>query len=369
MVDDRVDEAVDGALRALYADVPAMDDEAFAAGRTRVLAAIEAAPPPDVVVDRLTPTPARTSRRSRAAPLLTAAAAVVVVAVGAVVLLPGDAAPTGPTVASQPPPHGVPVPPAPPGPLPPMPAAPHNAAGDLAAKVRDPAVPADQYRYWKESRTQAASASDPGWQDAIEVWIPADRGHPWLFRTPTGDLRNITAGAFEQQLGACRRDGRGVTCPDGGPWAATRENVAGMSRDPAVLYEKLRATVNAGPPAGTSVAITPTQDAVNKLLALISDAVTVPADLRAALLRTLGYLPGVTIGEARTTDARAATMVSWDLDNGNYRNELLLDPATMRTLEWRNTALRAFNGYRPGQTFTSIVQTEALVPAMGKTPR
>jgi DNA-directed RNA polymerase specialized sigma24 family protein len=62
------------------------------------------------------------------------------------------------------------------------------------------------------------------------------------------------------------------------------------------------------------------------------------------------YLPGVTVTpDARTTDGRA-------------RNEVLLDPATARLLEWRSVAIKA------NQNLTSDLRTEAVVAELGQRP-
>lgn len=370
-------DEIDEILATLGADVPAMDDHAFAAGRALLTAAITRARPepaatvhPEPRVLELAPA---TRRRSpplrRFAPLIGVAAAVTAVATGIAALLPnaGPASTTTPAAAPRPPastPEPIPT-----GPLPAMPAAPLNSAGELAALVHDPVLARGEVRYWSQTYTVAASASTQARSQKIEVWQPFDRSYPWLTRVGDGQLEDLTPGAYRVQHGACQRDATGYLCPDLGPWAPTENNVAALPRDPAKLYAALRAGVNAGPPAGASIAVTPAQAAVNNLLGLINDAIVVPADLRAALLRTLGYLPGVTIDrDAHATDGRAVITIGWLLDGGNYRNELLLDPGTGRAVEWRNVAVRAFDGHQAGTTFVSYRQDEAVVHALGEEP-
>jgi len=106
------------------------------------------------------------------------------------------------------------------------------------------------------------------------------------------------------------------------------------------------------------------------VISLLSDSTgAVPSDVRAALLRTLGYLPGVIVDpDAKTSDGRPAVSLSHKVDDGTYRNELLLDPATARVVDWRNVAIKAFNGWKPNQVFTSALQTEAVVSTLGRRP-
>jgi hypothetical protein len=363
------DDHIDRLLADFLDDVPAMTPHAHAAGRARLLATVGVAPAPATPVEEVAvihALPTQPLRRSpplrRAAPWLAAVTGVAAVAIGVVAVAPGTGAPSGSApqqvASSQPSTAPAPVT----GPLPALPAAPLNGAADLAAKSSDLKIPAGQVLHWQESRTDKAS----GRTESLDVWVQHDPRSPWVARTSNGDLESISAAGFEEKRPACTRDATGMTCPDPGPWAATPNNVATMSRDPKVLYDKLRAIVNAGPPAGATIAVTPAQDATNKLLTLIDDQLTVPADLRAALLRTLGYLPGITItANVTSTDGRPAVAIGWEVDNGNYRNELLLEPDTARPIEWRNVAIKAFNGHPAGQPFSSAIQTQSIVHELG----
>jgi hypothetical protein len=65
---------------------------------------------------------------------------------------------------------------------------------------------------------------------------------------------------------------------------------------------------------------------------------------------------------------RSVVSISHVLDDGTYRNEILFDPATGRFVDWRNIAIKAFNGFEPGQVFTAGPRTEAIVSALGERP-
>ncbi len=387
---DPVDEAVDAALRTLRADVAPMTPHAFVAGRARLTAAIGTAIPAEPVTAPAEPVvlalPAA-ARRSppprRAAPWLTAAAAVTAVAATTVALLPGSSSPVpgaanpiqaaGSGAPRQTQPKTPPSPtadPLPNGPLPAMPAQPLNPAGDLAAVSSDLTLKPGEVLYLASTRTDAPVAGSPGGSLTIQLWVPADRTHSyWLVkRSSTGEIKGAPAGgSAEEKAPGGKFHGNTYTGPDESPWAPTPDNVAALSQDPAALYAKLRADVN-GPqakPGGD-----PTELAVSTLFTLIGDQyATVPADLRAALLRTLGYLPGVTVTpNTHATDGRPAVTLSWHFGTQLMRTELLLDPATARPLELRTVATMTAKGFQAGQTSNSQVRTEAIVHALGQLP-
>lgn len=373
---DRWDDEFDRALGALRADVPAMDPRAFAAGRTRLQVAIGAPPTaaparePDAATTlALSPDLRRRSPPlRRAAPWLAVAAAVAVVAVGAVTFLPGDAAPPGgPGATASPKPS--PTSPAdstvagrPGVALPAMPAEPLNTAGELAGEVRDFALKPGEVRYVRSASTQAADDSGPGGTDIEELWIPYDREGEWMIRrTASGEIQGRSDKDFVEQRAA------GGRFKDGAVGSADPATIDGLSRDPAALYEWLRDKANA---EGGNSTLTAAQDAIGNVISMLADSADMaPADLRAALLRTLGYLPGITVTPGTTaSDGRTAVAIGYELDDGTYRNELLLDPATARVVEWRNVAVKPFNGYKRNQVFTSTPQTEAVVTELGERP-
>jgi hypothetical protein len=384
------DAAVDAALRALRADVAPMAPHAFVAGRARLTAVIGTAAPAEpvtapaepVVVAALPAASRRSPPLRRAAPWLTAAAAVAAVAT-TVALLPGSSnsapgganpvqaagsgAPRNAQPTSPPSPTAIPVPT---GPLPAMPARPLNSAGDLAAVAADITLKPGEVLYVKSTQTDLPSAGSTGGSLTLQLWVPADRTHSyWLAkRSSTGDIKGAPAGGYsEQQAIGGKFEGNTYTGPPESPWSATPDNLAAMPRDPAALYAKLRADMN-GPQV---LPQDPTTNAVNTVFMLLSDEyAAVPAGLRAALLRTLGYLPGVTVTQGvHTTDGRPAVALSWQQAIAlPWRFDLLLDPANARAIEYRVVATAGNRTFRAGQTMSSTIGTQSVVHALGQLP-
>jgi len=369
---DRWDDEIDQALGELRADVPAMDQRAFAAGRARLVVAIGApsmAAPvrePDETATITLPPDLR--RRSpplrRATPWLAVAAAVAVVAVGAVAFLPGDTAPPGGPVGTAAPSASSSAEPSVDGrpgeALPPMPDQPLNTAGELADDVRDVELRPGQVRYVRSARTQAVGDAGPGGTATEDLWIPYDRESDWLVRNAaSGEIQARNEEDFVEQRA------KGGQFERGALWSQDPQTVAGLPRDPAGLYEWLRSETT-----GTSETVTAAQEAIGTVISMLADVTgTVPVDLQAALLRTLGYLPGLTVTpDARATDGRPAVAVGHAVDDGLYRNEILFDPATAHVIEWRNVANKPFEGFERDQAFTTDLRTEAVVSRLGQRP-
>jgi hypothetical protein len=367
------DDEIDQLLGALRSDVPDMDPRAFAAGRARLLVAIgarpvaEAAPEPDGAVTLALPPDRR--RRSpplrRAAPWLAGAAAVAVVAAGAVAFLPDEAPPGGSEATTSPQPSpsaSVTEPPGPGDPLPPMPAEPLNTAGDLAEHVQTIEPRPGQVHYVRMARTQAGGDGGPGGTEVEELWIPHDlvEGEWLVRRSADGEIQGRSDKDFVEDRA------KGGRFESGWVFQEDPANGPSLPRDPEGWYERLQAEAAEYTGDGQTAA----QQAIDTVISLLSDSTgAVPSDVRAALLRTLGYLPGVVVDpDAKASDGRPAVSLGYELDNGTYRNELLLDPATARVVDWRNVAIKAFNGWEPDQVFTSAPQTEAIVSELGQRP-
>jgi hypothetical protein len=220
--------------------------------------------------------------------------------------------------------------------------------------------------YIKNATTSPPSDLCPDGALTYEYWVPRDRNAPWLLkRTATGDVKG---GRDEQRVNGGKFEGNTYEVPDDSAWSPSPNNVAALSRDPAVLYEKLRAEVNATPPAGAPKRpdLTPAARAADIVFTLLADpSTTVPADLRAAVLRTLGLLPGITV---RFADGRPAVIVSWQLRGGQSRTELVPDPATARPIMYQDVATAPVHGVPPGQAIWSSVSNHAVVHALGQRP-
>lgn len=383
---DILEPEIAEALRGLRGDVPEMEERAFLAGRARLLAVTGATCVPDAEPRAWEPVVvpmARSDRRRsppwrKAAPWVAVAASVAVL-VGVVAVLPGDAG-QSPAPAAGPPsrPRPTPSETAPPthqpsrlpggeladrgDPLPPMPPRPLNPAGELADSVSDPTLRPGEYLYVRSNRWQAADKYGPSGTAVEELWVPYDPESMWLQRRSASG--SIQGGANDERTARA-----GEFDPMESPWAPTLDNIASMPRDPAKLYQRLREYVNAELPPGTVTSVTHTAQAVYTLIDLLYWSERVPADLRAALFRTLSYLPDVVITEdVRLRDGRTATALGYLMDDGRYRHEVLIDPATGRAIGNRNVAVKRFESYRPGQVFTRDLRAEAVVGKLGVRP-
>ena len=412
------DQELDDLLGALRADTPAMTDDAFATGRAR-LSSLDAT---TAVTDTTTGTAAMTTqgaatttqaasttatragpteaptvaplpeRRDRTvrryAPWLVAAAVLGAVGV-AVAVLPGGSqvGPAAPSTNQDPAPSTTSVP-APPGSLdqlmpppqqqqpqslelPEMPAQPVNAAGDLAANVVDVPVGPGQHLYIRTVRKQAANSSGPGGELVEEVWAPQDLDLEWLqIRSATGSVQGApdpdANGGVEEQTAL----GGAFNGPTEYPWLPSSGMLAQFPADPAGLYARL---------AGDSDRLEhgvsdPTVNAAAKLINLLAhpNAAVIPADVRATIYRTLGYLPGLVITNGvQTHDGRTATALGHDGGNetdGIYRIEVLVDPATGQVIGSRYLAMVGYGGFPDGTAYGQSAATVAVVANQGDRP-
>lgn len=333
----------DDLLRDFRADVPEMTDSSFAAGRARLTAAIGPGKPALSTVPRDQPVviPLPTEHRGppqrRAAPWLVAAAAVVVVGVGAVMVMRAPDSVVGvggqPTTTAPATPTSVALEPSP-----------VNSAGDLAAAASDMEVPAGQYRYVKMVITQARSATGTGGSMVDEHWAPGTPGPDWMHRM---------ASQGEIQGG---NDENGPTEKRGTPQEIDvyeLDSLAALPSDPAVLYRDTKSAKG--------------DRAADHLIGLLrSSWATAPQ--RGVLLRALGYFPEIgVLPNQRTADGRAATAVTWQVDQEN-RHDLFIDPANSRAIGYRVVATQAFNGFTKDQEFIVAVFTDAVVPGIGDRP-
>ncbi len=396
------DQELDDLLGALRADTPAMTDDAFAAGRARLTAAgtraaetqnvpttRDAERGPTRVVEPYQPAapPGRRDRSVRRyAPWLVAAAVLGAVGV-AVAVLPGDpsrVSPAGPSSsdAAQAPVPGTTAPsatgdkPVPGGQsqptvLPEMPAQPVNSAGDLAANVSDFPVGPGQFFYVRTVRKQAASAHGSDGELLQELWVPYDQQGDWFQRRSavTGQVQggpdpDANGGVEELTAAGGELDG-----PTEYPWVATPAAIADLPTDPAELYALLDADGERGGHGVTE----PTAVAAAKLVNLLAhpSGAILPADVRAAAYRTLGYLPGLIVTEGVLThDGRSAVALGVDAtaEGGGYRGEVLVDPATGQIVGSRYIAFGGYGGYPDGTAYGQSAVTLAVATASGVRP-
>jgi hypothetical protein len=352
-VRDRSDD-VDEAVRAYFADVPPMNEQVFQTGREQVRTMVEAEPVATVtVLDRVTSAPTR-PRRIRAAPLVAAAAVIAVAVAGTIALLPGHSAPTETPAATETGPND---------PLPPMPAQPLNSIGDLADKVTDPQVNPGEF-------VVQQTRDGDGFGSA--TWTSHDGTRQW-YTSSTAPPYEVGDGGMPLTE-TCVPGDNGQIC---GTWLwlfPKTSVLATMPRDPAAIYAGLRGKTML---PGEDPALTgmngnfKAREAAEQLLLLLrTPPVILPADLRAALLRTLGYLPGLTVTkDARTSDNRPAIAIRGETDGGHTEGVTLLDPATTRVLEASTIVLKPGKDMsKPGDTVRTLRFKTGVVRVLGELP-
>ena len=257
-----------------------------------------------------------------------------------------------------------------------------NEAAAAALGAVDEPVAAGQYRYIETHAWNTVFSGYNVFQDETisEVWVPAipdDPAQDWMLdRRPTGN-RVWIEGNEEQ----ARDDGTftdpvagGITlratapcgnfyepgpCPRTGSWQdPTPSFLAELPRDPAQLYARLQADA---PDNGRGNA---------ELLVYAADALRtglVPADLRAALYRTLTRLDGVDlVDQAANLDGRVGTAIG--IDDGHFRQDIIIDPATGTFIGEREVLTGDYDNAPEGTTFSHTAVTTAVVDTIGAIP-
>ncbi|MFI9818698.1 CU044_5270 family protein [Saccharothrix variisporea] len=341
---DRLDEGVRGVL----ADPAPMSDEAFAAGRARVLAVaggVASGPRLHSPTGDRQPA-AGGSRSGSAGRWVAVAACVAVVAVAAVV---------GTSVSSPPEATAAEV---------------LNRAAESVLGAHDPVLAPGQYRYTR-TRDWALAVDDRGdrkfrhlYEGVSETWRPQDWRAEWLSRyTVTGKRQWVEgteadARAAGVPLEEPRTTERTAPCGDFVPElgeSGTCADVAGswrhptdafldrLPRDPAELHRQL--VEAAGDVPGGPMAVA----------ADVLATAWVPEDLRAALYQALAELPDLSVSDrAANLDGRVG--VALRAGAGPQVREIVVDPATGRFLGERVIGTQEWEGLPAGTvwSFTSV---------------
>jgi hypothetical protein len=333
------EEELDRALAALNADL-APDERVLAQTRT------------DVVTAAGEPVPVLRARR-RWPRLAASAAAVAAITVGVLVVQTGgENAPSAEAATAL-----------------------NTAADNITAT--DPVLSPGQYRYiagheWTmDTAVTGGKAYSALVEHLKERWVPADWHAEWLERgSVTGNLTWLqgtaeeagTAGvrigeypSYEQRVRCGDFGAEGEPCSGDGSWQGpTPEFLAGLPRDPAVLYERLRTDSGGGPQV-----VTYTADVLRSGL--------VPADLRAALYRALAMVPDLEItADVANLDGRRGT--AFGIESGPERQDVIVDPATGEFIGERRVATEGWPGIPPGTVtgYTSVTTT--VVDEIGVKP-
>jgi hypothetical protein len=357
---DPVDELVAG----LRADVPEMTDRAFAAGRTHLLLVVDPHPAPATVSGTAPSAPPRRRWLLRSPPkarrLIASAAAVVVLAAGVLVVQVTRFDENTPVASAA--------------------AAQLNSAAAKIAPTDEPLGPG-QYRYivarsWNMSSSSMVGAggdtTDMGFTYLVEglreLWVPADPAAECTLRSTTGENYKWLVGSAEKahemgiELLKPERMEMRIPCGDfeDGAWQQPSiDFLASLPRDPDALYERLRRdTEGRG------------SDPDLEVLVYVADVLRtgqVPADLRAALYRTLAKVPGLEITE-RLANLDGHTGTAYGITRSGERNDVIVDPATGQFIGERRIDLEGRDGVPPGTVVGySSVTTPVIVDKLGAT--
>ncbi len=342
---DGLRPAEDDLVKRAVSELPPMSDEAFDAGRARLLAemgrTVEAKP---VVVPQ---------RRRHVAWL---AAAAVVVGVLVLTMVGPTLVPKGDVDNGPEPRIGSAV------------AA--EALSQAASKTGDVVLQPGQFLYVRDHAMAMASGGDGNhidWaytqDETYETWVPADQGQTWETRRSSSGHKTLLKGAPPTDmpaimpLGEWKARGGAFWGDDNLPPAFTRPTpayLAALPRDPKQLYEKLRSEA-----AGDQGVI---------LLTEISEGLDtglIPADLRKAVFQALAYLPNLQVLGGQTDfDGRPGT--GFGLVDDATQHELIIDPATGAYLGWKELLVRDSKGLNAGTLVNASSVTTKVVGAMGQ---
>jgi hypothetical protein len=341
------EDSLDSALASLRSEVDT-DGGRLARSRAELLAAAGATPP------------AREPRWSRRR-WWAAAAAVAVVVAGVLVAPFGGQQPVASAVARE-----------------------LNSAADKIS-TGDERLGAGRFRYvathaWYlqtdvVSETKSFSYVE---EHLVETWVPADWRQEWLRQeTLTGERRWIVgseAEAREAGLAPPPRRTSQDRAPCGG-FSAKYEGadpclpgnwdhvtvgfMDSLPRDPRQLYDTLR---------DFERRVHGNEDTSYRMLSQAAELLRtglVPADLRAAVYRMLGMVPGLRITEkVANVDGRQG--MAFGVERDDQRLDVIVDPATGQYIGERKVTLKAFDGVRAGMILEYTSVDVAVVDRQGE---
>jgi hypothetical protein len=305
------DRERDSLLDELRTDIPEMSDEAFNAGRSRLI---------DAIAQDTTATPRlltlASSDRGKANRLwewMSAAAVPVILALVVVVVNLGNDG----TNTSDKRPEVV----RPAGGLPPLPAEPHSTIGKLAEKVSDRAdPPPSEYLYYK------ISTFSPNSSYQHEMWVPTQPGQVKLiWVTPRPGVKTETRTQWTHPLQ--------------------------LEKSPEAQYNAMRNKYGNAPHA--------IDKAFDEVMAYLTDPTLTPSNRR-LLLHTLAYLPVFAQpGTMQPQDSEGTWVVTVNQD-GTRTTEILFNLANGLITETKTTSTTPHGG-----SSTSTTHYSSAVPAPG----
>jgi hypothetical protein len=261
-----------------------------------------------------------------------------------------------------------------------------NSAADRI-HASDPALRPGQFRYIGTHAWWSAGTEMHGkdflylGENLLETWVPADQSGEWLLRRNVTGARKWILGTETEAEAAgwrlneggwpegewrapcgdfyAKEEGKQPSCDMPGGWQTPNERwLASLPRDPQALYDRLRKDA---PENGRGDA---------ELLVYVADALRsglIPAELRAAMYRALGKLPGLEITDKQANlDGRVG--IAYGMNDGTLRQEMIIDPATGEFIGERETFTKDERGLPAGTVMEYTSMTTAVVDARGVRP-
>jgi hypothetical protein len=243
-------------------------------------------------------------------------------------------------------------------------------AASSAVQLSDPPVKDGEYLL-VETKAMYVNSTDGAFYPTLttdQMYIPANRNDEWVwFRPlsqPYGSFGPESQAASDENFASIYAErGRDyvekLRAPAGrwygGESQVSPEALSDLPRDPHQLLNYIyRTTLGAGP----------SQD--GEALVFIADRLrtgVLPADVRASLYQAAALIPGVEFVEDQATlDGRTGTAIGRVEINGNFRQDLIVDPDTGLFIGERRTELEAMNGI-PANTATSWTTVTTTVVA------
>jgi hypothetical protein len=192
-----------------------------------------------------------------------------------------------------------------------------------AAAGRQPAVPPDQWVFWREKTGGHCGK----WCGIFHVWTTADAGHAaWVYR---GKVMSLGTGPFDgKPLPALVLLGGWAAGSQTGKIPVSYAGLRSLPREPGALDRylgrlRLPHLRGWGPPPAREFVI------IEKMLT----SYLMPPRLTAELYRALGDIPGVTVSDHAVDAAgrHGVGFISPALPGGG-RKEIILDPRSYRLM-------------------------------------
>lgn len=204
-------------------------------------------------------------------------------------------------------------------------------------------------------------------ENLLEKWVPDDDNQPWLERSHETGAYRWVAGDEEaaKHQGLLPKPGQpqSSTHPscgrDCGWQVPSHAFLAGLPRDTDELYDRLRADTDGRGP-----------DPDLEMVVYVADVLRsgmVPADLRAALYRVLGLVPGLEITE-QVANLDGVEGTAYGVSANGRRHDVIIDPKTGQFIGERQISENDSEQIPAGTVTSYTSVTTAAAPTSGVRP-